>query len=145
MLIHTELFSNVSGLGLGLKKIFGPRPLPRPHSFWPRPWPHAQLASLTSVAVPRFRLNTYGRWAFFISVVARWPGTHSQILCGTQRAAQTVLGVRLLQTYCCSGVTNASSALGVLYDYALYKLRTHSLHLRSVSIVDLYSAPSQSL
>jgi len=41
MLIHTELFSNVSGLGLihcglGLEKIFGPRP-------------YAQLASLTSL------------------------------------------------------------------------------------------------
>ena len=50
MLIHTELFSNVSVLslihcGLGLVKIFGPRP--RPHSFWPRPY--AQLASLTSL------------------------------------------------------------------------------------------------
>ena len=43
MLIHTELFSNVSGLGL--EKIFGPWPCP--HSFWPRP--HAQLASLTSL------------------------------------------------------------------------------------------------
>ena len=48
MLIHTELFSNVPGLGLihcvlGLENIFGPRP----HSFWP--WPHAQLASLTSL------------------------------------------------------------------------------------------------
>ena len=46
MIIHTELFSNVSGLGLkhrglGLKKNFGPRP----HSFWPRPY--AQLASLS--------------------------------------------------------------------------------------------------
>ena len=45
MLIHTELFSNVSGLGL--EKNFVLRP--RPHSFWPRPrpWPQAQLASLT--------------------------------------------------------------------------------------------------
>jgi len=49
VLIHTELFSNVSGLGL--ENFFGPRPRPRPHSFWPRPrpWPHAQLASLTSL------------------------------------------------------------------------------------------------
>jgi len=52
MLIHTELFSNVSGLGLmhcglGLEKIFGFGPRPRPHSFWPRP--HAQLASFTSL------------------------------------------------------------------------------------------------
>jgi len=52
MLTHTELFSNVSGLGLGLihcglglEKNFGPRP----HSFWSRPWPHVQLASLTSL------------------------------------------------------------------------------------------------
>ena len=60
MLIHTELFSNVSGLGLGLihcglglgpEKNFGPGPRPRPHSFWPRPWPHAQLASLTSLVL----------------------------------------------------------------------------------------------
>ena len=43
MLMHTDLFSNVSGLGLihcglglGLEKKFGPRPRPRPHSFWPR-------------------------------------------------------------------------------------------------------------
>jgi len=48
MLIHTELFSNMSGLNLihcvlGLEKNFGPRP----HSFWP--WPHAQTASLTSL------------------------------------------------------------------------------------------------
>ena len=54
MLIHTELFSDVSclglihcGLGLGLEKNFGPRPRPWPHCFWP--WPHAQLASLTSL------------------------------------------------------------------------------------------------
>ena len=51
MLIHTELFSNVSALGLGLEKNFGPRP--RPLSFWPRPrpWPYAQLASLTSLVL----------------------------------------------------------------------------------------------
>ena len=32
--------------------IIRPRPQLRPHSFWPRPrpWPHAQLASLTSLA-----------------------------------------------------------------------------------------------
>ena len=47
MLINTELFSNLSDLGL--EKTFGRRP--RPHSFWPRPWPHAQLASLTSLVV----------------------------------------------------------------------------------------------
>ena len=54
MLIHTELFSNVSALGLihcglHLEKNFGPRP----HSFWHQPWPHAQLASLTSLLKPQ--------------------------------------------------------------------------------------------
>ena len=56
--------------------------------------------------------------------LARRPGTHSRILSGIQRAAQTVLGVYLKRT--CSRVTSASSALAVLNDYALYK-STHSL------------------
>ena len=49
----------------------------------------------------------------------RWPGTHSQILSGIQRAAQTVLSIYLKRS--CSRVTSASSALWVLNDYALYK------------------------
>jgi len=57
-------------------------------------------------------------------LLARWPGTHSRILSQIQRAAQTVLGVYLKRT--CSRVTSASSALGVLDNYALYKF-THSL------------------
>ena len=57
-------------------------------------------------------------------LLARWPGTHSRILSGIQRAAQTVLGIYLKRT--CSRVTSASSALGFLNDYALYK-STHSL------------------
>jgi len=58
-------------------------------------------------------------------LLARWPGTHSRILSQIQRAAQTFLGVYLKRT--CSRVTNASSALGVLDNYALYK-STHSPH-----------------
>jgi len=61
-------------------------------------------------------------------LLARWPGTHSRILSGIQRAAQTILCVYLKRI--CSRVTNASSALGVLNDYALYKSKhslTHSL------------------
>jgi len=46
------------------------------------------------------------------------------LLSGIQRAAQTVLGVYLKHN--CSRVTSASSALGVLNDFALYK-STHSL------------------
>jgi len=59
-------------------------------------------------------------------LLARWPGTHSRILSGIQRAVQTVLCVYLKRT--CSRVTSAFSALGVLNDYALYtNPRTHSL------------------
>jgi len=57
-------------------------------------------------------------------LLARWLGTHSRILSGIQRAVQTVLCVYLKRT--CSRVTSASSALGVLNDYALYR-STHSL------------------
>ena len=73
------------------------------------------------LALPRFWLNTYqavGR----SQLLARWPGTHSRILSGIQRAAQTVLDVYLKRT--CSRVTSASSALAVLNDYAR---GTHSL------------------
>ena len=77
-----------------------------------------------SLDVQRFRLNTYGRRALRrFQLLARSPGTHSRILSGIQRAAQTVLGVFLKRT--CSRLTSASSALGVLNDYALYK-STHS-------------------
>ena len=70
-------------------------------------------------------------------LLARWPGTHSRILFGIQRAAQTVLGICLKRT--CSRVTSASSALGVLNDYALYK-STHSLtHSLSVDGMASYS------
>jgi len=73
--------------------------------------------------VSRSTLTAVGR----SQLLARWPGTHSPILSGIQRAAQTVLGVYLGRT--CSRVSRASSVLGVLNDYALYKLHalTHSL------------------
>ena len=73
--------------------------------------------------------------------LARWPGTHSRILSGIQRAAQTVLGVYLKRT--CWRVTSASGALGVLNDYALYKSThslTHSLIHRRVGAVDILNA-----
>ena len=57
-------------------------------------------------------------------LLARWLGTHSQILSGIQRAAQTVLSVCLKRT--CSCDISASSAFRVLNDNALYKF-THSL------------------
>ena len=83
---------------------------------------HLRSANRHLLAVPRFQLNTYGRR--HTQLLARRPGTHSRSLSRIQRAAQTVLGVYLKRT--CSHVTSASSALGVLNDYALYKSR-HSL------------------
>jgi len=73
---------------------------------------HNNSVTVTLTAVGHFQL------------LARWPGTHSQILSLIQRAAQTVLGVYLKRTS--SRVTSASSALGVFNYYALYK-STHSL------------------
>ena len=55
-------------------------------------------------------------------LLARWPGTHSRILPGIQRAAQTVLGVYLKRT--CLRVTSASSALGVLTNMCYTNPRT---------------------
>jgi len=64
------------------------------------------------------------------------------ILSGIPRAAQAVLGVYLKRT--CSRVTSASSTLGVLNDYALYK-SMHSLTqvLRlccTAGVLDLYAS-----
>ena len=70
--------------------------------------------------VSRSTLTAVGRSL----LLARWPGTHCQILSGIQRAAQTVLGVYLKRT--CSRVTGASSALEVVNDNALYP-HTHPL------------------
>ena len=65
-------------------------------------------------------------------LLAKWPGTLCRILsAGIQRAAQIVLGIYLKRT--CSRVTGASSALGVLNDYALHKSMyslTHSLTIK---------------
>jgi len=55
----------------------------------------------------------------------------SRILSGIQRAAQSVLGVYLKRTY--SRATSASSTLGILNDYALYK-STHSLTLPGITV-----------
>jgi len=83
----------------------------------------ASPAGLTPVAVGHSQL------------LARWPGTHSRISSGIQRAAQTVLGIHLKRTR--SRVTSASSASGILNDYALYK-STHSLtHSLTVSGSDI--------
>ena len=65
-------------------------------------------------------------------LLARRPGTHTRILSGIQRAVQTVLGVYLKRT--CSRVTSASSALGVLNDYAIYKSKHSLTHFLSVAV-----------
>jgi len=69
-----------------------------------------RVSGLTLTAVGRSQLPV------------RWPGTHSRILSGIQRAAQTVLGIYLKRTCSLrSSVTSASSALGVLNDYVLIR------------------------
>ena len=72
------------------------------------------------LAVPRFQLNTYGRRAFSVAAPMAWNSLPNCI----RDPTQTVLGIYLERT--CSRVTSASSTLGVLNDYALYK-STHSL------------------
>ena len=69
---------------------------------------------------------------------------------GIQRAAQTVLGVYLKRT--CSHLTSASSALGVLNDYVLYKSThafTHSYNenvsSQSIAVYPLLSTFDSSL
>jgi len=83
---------------------------------------HLRSANRHRLAVPRFRLNTYGRRAFSVAGPMAWNSLPDFIR--GPRAGQTVLGVYLKRT--CSRVTSASSALGVLNDYLLYK-STHSL------------------
>jgi len=91
-------------------------------------WHLRSAANRHLLAVLRFQLSTLtavGRAQLW----ARWPETHSRILSGIQHAAQTVFGVYLKRT--CSRVTSASSTLGVLNYYALYK-STHSHSLSQV-------------
>ena len=66
---------------------------------------HLRSANRHLLAVPRFRLNTYGRRAFSVA------GPISSTDC---------LGVYLKRT--CSRDTSASSALGVLHDNSLFIL-----------------------
>jgi len=87
-----------------------------------------------SVAVPRFRLNTYGRRAISVAGPMAWNSLPDFIL---DRTSSTDCFRRLFKTYLLAryvnGVTSASRAVGVLNDYALYK-STHSL--RVVSVLD---------
>ena len=85
------------------------------------------MARGDSVAVPRFRLNTYGHRAFSVAGPMAWNSLPDFILDPT---SSTDCFRRLFKTYLLAryvnGVTSASRAVGVLNDYALYK-STHSL------------------
>jgi len=84
--------------------------------------------------MPRLRLNTYGRQAFSVAGPMAWNSLSDFIRDPT---SSTDCFRRLLKTYLFACYYSASSALGVLGDYALYKSThslTHSLtHLSSVS------------
>jgi len=92
---------------------------------------HLRSANRHLLAVSGSTLTAVGR----SQLLARWPGTHSRILSRIQRAAQTVLSVYSKRT--CSRVTSASSALGVLNDYALYNTNplTHSSKTRANTLL----------
>ena len=83
---------------------------------------HLRSANRHLLAVPRFRLNTYGRRAFSVAGPMAWNSLPDFIRDPT---SSTEWFRRLLKRTC-SRVTSASSALGALYEYALYK-STHSL------------------
>ena len=75
-----------------------------------------RVSGLTSTAVGRSQL------------LARWPGTHSRILSGIQRAAQTVLGVYLKRAR--SRITSASSAFS-----GSQRLRAVQIHALTHSLI----------
>jgi len=83
---------------------------------------HLRSSNRHLFAVPRFRLNTYGCRAFSVAGPMAWNSLPDFIRDPT--SSTDCLGVYLQRT--CSRDTSASSALGVLNDYALYK-STHSL------------------
>ena len=84
---------------------------------------HLRSANRHLLAVPRFRFNTYGRRAFSVAGPTAWNSLPDFIRDPT---SSTDCFRRLYLQRTCSRVTSASSALGVLNDYALYK-STHSL------------------
>jgi len=84
---------------------------------------HLRSTNRHLLAVPRFRLNTYGRRAFSVAGPTAWNSLPHFIRDPT--SSTDCLGVYLKRT--CSRGTSASSALEVLNDYALYKIQIHTL------------------
>jgi len=84
---------------------------------------HLRSANRHLLAVLRFRLNTYGRRAFSVAGPIAWNSLPDFIRDPT---SSTDCSRRLLKTYLFARVTSASSTLGVVNDYALYK-STHSV------------------
>ena len=95
---------------------------------------HLRSANRHLLAVPRFRLNTYGCRAFLVAGPMALNSLPDFIRDPT--SSTDCLRVYLQRT--CSRDTGASRALGLLNDYALYK-STHSLtHLPSLMSVVHY-------
>ena len=84
---------------------------------------HLRSANRHLLAVPRFRLNTYGRQAFSVAGPIAWNSLPDFIWDPTN---STDCFRPLLKTHLFARYYSASSALGVLNDCALYK-STHSL------------------
>ena len=97
----------------------------------------------TSQLPRRGRLNTYTLVSVLCTLtlrhfrlLARRPGTHSRIVSGIQRAAQTVLSIYLKCT-CSREACSAYSAVGVLNDYALHK----SMHSLTHTHTHMFNSP----
>ena len=104
---------------------------------------HLRSTNRHLLAVPRFRLNTYGRRAFSAAGPMACNSLPDFIRDPT---SITDCFRRPLKTYF-SRVTSASSALGVLNDYALYKSThslTHSHRAGHLSLVEVRSGRERS-
>ena len=78
---------------------------------------HLHSTNRHLLAVPRFRLNIYGRRAFSVAGPMAWNSLPAFIRYPTSSTDCFRRILKLKRT--CSRVTSASSALGVLNDYAL--------------------------
>ena len=85
---------------------------------------HLRSANCHLLAVPRFRLNTYGRRAFSVAGPMAWNSLPDFIRDPT---SSTDCFRRLYSKRTCSRVTSASSALWVLTTMRYTNPRTHSL------------------
>ena len=106
---------------------------------------HLRSANRHLLAVPRFRLNTYGRRAFSVAGPMAWNSLPDFIRHPTSSTdvirEPSTLGVYLKRILVRAMLVHPDSTLGALNDYALYK-STHSLS-HSAFDTRLHTRPPQ--